>query len=430
MDDLKLYGKNDKELDRLLCTVKKFSDDIGMEFGLYKCAKATFIRGRLTSMGEIKLNEDTSIRKLDLEGTYKYLGIDERDRIQHVKMKEKIREECYSAILRTKLNAKNKLEAINTLAIPVVAYRFNVINWNLEEIRRMDRKIRKLLTLNRMCHPKADVNRMYVPRKEGGRGMINLEMCLKTTKFGLNTYLSSSDDRMLKLVLQHEKKNKLHSVTKESQKFKFQLNMAQEENEKTTEVTKAAKEIKKKAKQGYLNDMKKTWREKPHGRYPLRTDNGDVDRTTTHQWLSSSSLKAETVDFIFAAQDQSLATRVYQAKILKNGADPRCLCTHSKETIYHMISGCPTIVNTEYLQQHDRVAKFIHWTLCKHYEIPHTEKWYEHTLEPVVVGYNVTILWDFTVHMDRKIDANRPNIIIKNHEERTCIMMDVAAPSD
>ena len=223
MDGLKLYGKNDKELDGLLYTVKKFSDDIGMEFGLDRCAKATFIRGRLTSTSEIKLNEDTSIRELDQEETYKYLGTDEADGIQHSKMKEKIRKECYRevrAILHTESNAKNKLEAINTLAIPVVTYSFNVINWNVE-IRRMDRKIRKLLALNRMHHPKADVNRMYVSRKEGGRGLINLEMCFKTTTIALNTHLLSSDDRMLKLILQHEKKRKLHSVTKESQKFEF-----------------------------------------------------------------------------------------------------------------------------------------------------------------------------------------------------------------
>ena len=262
IDDLKLYGKNDKELDGLLCTVKKFSEDIGMEFGLDKCAKATFIRGRLTSTSEIKLNEDISIRELDQEETYKYLGIDEGNGMQHAKMKEIIRKECYRrirAIIHNKLNAKNKLEAINTLATPAVTYSFNVINWNLEEIKRMDRKIQKLLTLNRMHHPKVDANRMYVPRKEAGRGMINLEMCFETTTIGLNTYLLSSDARMLKLVLQHEKKKKkLRSVMKESRKFKFQLNMAHEENEQTTEATKAAKEIKKKVKQGYLDDMKKT----------------------------------------------------------------------------------------------------------------------------------------------------------------------------
>ena len=94
----------------------------------------------------------------------------------------------------------------------------------------MGRKMRNILTLNRMHHTKADVNGMYVPRKEGERRMINLEICFKTKAIGLNTYLLLSDDRMLKLVLQHEKKKKLHSVTKESRKFKLQLNMAQEEN--------------------------------------------------------------------------------------------------------------------------------------------------------------------------------------------------------
>ena len=89
---------------------------------------------------------------------------------------------------------------------------------------------------------------MYVPRKEGWIGMINLEMCFKTTTIGLNAYLLSSGDRMLKVILQHEKKKKLHSVTKESWKFKLQLNMAEEENQQTRKATKAAKEIEKKAR--------------------------------------------------------------------------------------------------------------------------------------------------------------------------------------
>ena len=41
MDDLKLYAKNDKQLEGLLTTVKKFSDDIQMQFGLDKCARAS-----------------------------------------------------------------------------------------------------------------------------------------------------------------------------------------------------------------------------------------------------------------------------------------------------------------------------------------------------------------------------------------------------
>ena len=62
---------------------------------------------------------------------------------------------------------------------------------------------------------------------------------------------------MLEAVLQYEKKKKLHSVAKESRKFKFQLNMAQEEIDINTKPTKAAKDIKKKTKNASLEDMEK-----------------------------------------------------------------------------------------------------------------------------------------------------------------------------
>ena len=265
-----------------------------------------------------------------------------------------------------------------------------------------------------------------------GRGMVNLKITYKTTTIGLNSYLESSEDRTLHAVLQQEKKKKLHSVVKESRKLKFQLNMIQEETDINVKATKVAKDIKIKAKTASLEDMKKGWREKPlHGKYPLRTDHADVDKATTHQWLSSSSLKGEHEGFILAAQDQSISTQVYQTRILKNGADPNCRpCTEKEETVDHIISACCTIVNTEYLQRHDRVTKFIHWTPWKNFNLLHTEKWYEHTPHPVIESTEVKILWDFTIHTDRKIDANRPDIIIKDHREKTCIMLDVSVPAD
>lgn len=43
LEDLKLFAKDDNELKGLLNIVKYFSDDIGMDFGLDKCAKVTFL---------------------------------------------------------------------------------------------------------------------------------------------------------------------------------------------------------------------------------------------------------------------------------------------------------------------------------------------------------------------------------------------------
>ena len=106
MDDLKLYGKNDYELEGLLRTVKKFSDDIGMTFGLDKCTRGTFIRGKLKSTSSTVLDIDTKIKELDQEETYKYFGIEENDGIQHGKMTEKTTKECYRGVRA--VNAKNK----------------------------------------------------------------------------------------------------------------------------------------------------------------------------------------------------------------------------------------------------------------------------------------------------------------------------------
>ena len=163
MDDLKTYAKSKSQQTSLLNIVKTFSDDIKMEFGLDKCAKATLKRGKLTETFDIQLDTDICIKELEQENTYKYLGVDEGDGIQHAKMKEKVRKEYYRRVrmvLKTELNAANRFEAINTLAIPVVTYSFNIINWKMSEIKRLDTKTRKLLTLSKMHHPKADVDRL------------------------------------------------------------------------------------------------------------------------------------------------------------------------------------------------------------------------------------------------------------------------------
>ena len=39
MDDIKTFAKNEKELEILIQTIKIDSQDIGMEFGIEKCAK-------------------------------------------------------------------------------------------------------------------------------------------------------------------------------------------------------------------------------------------------------------------------------------------------------------------------------------------------------------------------------------------------------
>ena len=88
MDDFKLFTKDNKDLEYLLETVKKFNDDIGMPFGLDKFAKATFKRGKLTGTASVDLDRNTVIKDLEQEEVYKYLGVDESRGIQDAAMKK------------------------------------------------------------------------------------------------------------------------------------------------------------------------------------------------------------------------------------------------------------------------------------------------------------------------------------------------------
>ena len=61
-------------------------------------------------------------------------------------MKEKIRKEYYRRIrmvLKNELNAISKIEAINTVPIPVVTFSFNIRNRTAEDIKNLDRKNEK-----------------------------------------------------------------------------------------------------------------------------------------------------------------------------------------------------------------------------------------------------------------------------------------------
>ena len=46
MDDIKLFAKNEKELETLIHTVRIYSRDIGMEFGIEKCAMLVMKSGK------------------------------------------------------------------------------------------------------------------------------------------------------------------------------------------------------------------------------------------------------------------------------------------------------------------------------------------------------------------------------------------------
>ena len=79
---------------------------------------------------------------------------------------------------------------------------------------------------------------------------------------------------------------------------------------------------------------------------------------------------------------------------------------YKAEHIKHTVTRCTTLVPSEYTNRHNKVAGYIHWTICKHMGLQVTDKDYENIPEKVINVNSATIMWDIAVITDRKIPAN------------------------
>ena len=90
MDDLKLYAGNEKSLESLIQTVFVFSNDIGMEFRVKKCAVLIMKKGMMANSDRIALHNKT-MKGLKEGDSYWNIGVIQAAGIKHQEMKEKVK---------------------------------------------------------------------------------------------------------------------------------------------------------------------------------------------------------------------------------------------------------------------------------------------------------------------------------------------------
>ena len=105
----------------------------------------------------------------------------EADTIKQVEMKNKIQKEYLRRtrkLLETKLSCRNLIKGINTWAVPLVRYSEPFLKWARDELKQMDQRTRKLMTIHKALHPRDDVDRPYVSREEGEENLPAMKTAL------------------------------------------------------------------------------------------------------------------------------------------------------------------------------------------------------------------------------------------------------------
>ena len=216
-------------------------------------------------------------------------------------MKDTIRKEYLRRtrkLLETNLSSRNLIKGINTWAVLLVRYSGPFLKWTREELKQMDQRTRKLMTMHKALHPRDDVDRLYVSRKEGQRGLVSIEDTVDASIQRLEDYIEKHE-RGLITTISNDTDNTIEE-----------------------RVTKNRKQ-KSEGKQLY-------------GRFKRLINNISHQKTWT--WQRKGNFKRETESFLIAAQGNAIRTNHIKARIDKTQQNSICrLCGDRDETINHMI---------------------------------------------------------------------------------------------
>ena len=192
VDDLKLYSSTINVAKKQLDLVTQSSKDICMDFGTNKCEYLKIVKGMIVSDGEPLVMNNLTIKPVKEGDTYKYLEIDENISYHGPINKERVSKEYFTRtrkIWSSELSAYNKVIAHNAFAVPVLIPTIGVLDWTTSEIKDIDIKTRKILTLTQNVHPNSVVDRLYMQKSFGGRGLRQVQSSYESRIIAIKQHL-------------------------------------------------------------------------------------------------------------------------------------------------------------------------------------------------------------------------------------------------
>ena len=189
--DLKLFSTNMNNIKGLLDIVTIYSRDIGMKFGVDKCAFVQVEKGKLVQNPDPLRVNDLVIEPVPAGDTYTYLGIDENIAYDGPLNKAKLTIKK----IWSELSDYNKVVAHNNFATPIIIPTVGIIDWTIDDIEQLDIKTRKKLSMTGNLHPNSDINYFYVSRCNGGRGIKQIRTLYESRIIAVRQLLLRNKDR-------------------------------------------------------------------------------------------------------------------------------------------------------------------------------------------------------------------------------------------
>ena len=179
------------------------------------------------------------------------------------------------------------------------------IDWTITELEIIDRETRKMLQQYHAMQSQSDVTRLYLPRKSGGRGLINITNGYKNAIINFSSYLLNSEEQFLKLTSNWQVTWGENSIQQKAQQYCDEIG---HDIQQLAAMRKLPRKIT--IKSARINKLEaEIKRKNMHGQFARYLDQPHADKEQSNQWLKSSILKRSTESTIAVIQEQAISTK-------------------------------------------------------------------------------------------------------------------------
>ena len=361
MDDVKLFEESPEEAEAALCTAEAAARAVGMELGEAKCGVVHVRRGQVRARSGIA-SRFTNVK--EVMDSYKYLGVEQLLGVRRGQTVKRVSDEYLKRVKmvwRSSLNSSKTVRLHNSYGVSVLRYYSPLVGLSVRQRVGLDRRTRRLLIAAKAHHPNASVDRLYLPRPKGGRGLQRVETMWEQETVSAALYTLRSEDPQVqgaKGMCSADGRRERNLIGEaRSILGKHQLEAYGTDwtptDSRSPPVKVVCGELKKRQEQ---ETEERLHAKTIHGVYARQLAGGNVAAGASTRWLTDGFLQPQTEATIIAAQDGVTHTRAYRTRVLKKSGPAVCrMCGTGTETLGHILSSCPTHEFQAYMERHNRV---------------------------------------------------------------------------
>ena len=136
----------------------------------------------------------------------------------------------------SELSTYNKVIAHNALALPVLIPTVGVLDWTIGEIKDIDIKTQKILTLTQNLHPNSNVDCLYIQKSFGEPGLRQVQSSYDSSLIAIRQHLFKNLHRNSVLEYIYEKER--NYISRAGQELLQKYNILSNLNEPPKSVSK------------------------------------------------------------------------------------------------------------------------------------------------------------------------------------------------